>query len=94
MNYRIGIMVAAVIILSGLTLAFPSWDVGDHTRWIVPIHSEAQATGILRAAAARGCEEHIRTDRFISFNCPQGSPRHQRRRQPLSTCSTTLRRTS
>ena len=74
MNYRIGIMVAAVIILSGLTLAFPSWDVGDHTRWIVPIHSEAQATGILRAAAARGCEEHIRTDRFISFNCPQGQP--------------------
>lgn len=74
MNRRIGVAVATAVVLTSLTLAFPSWEVGGHTRWIVHIHSEAQIAGILRAAAARSCEKHIATDRFISFNCPQGQP--------------------
>jgi len=72
MNHRVSIVLVAVVLLTSLTLAFPSWNEEDHTRWIVPLQTDAQVTGILRAATARGCEEHIRTERFISFNCPQG----------------------
>jgi len=74
MKYRIAASTAAAAMLVTLTLAFPNDDGPNQTRWIVPIRSPQQIQGLLRAATARGCEEHIRTDRFISFDCPQGLP--------------------
>jgi hypothetical protein len=92
MHYRIAASAAAAAILVTITLAFPNDDGPNRTRWIVPIRSPHQIAGLLRAAEARGCEEHVQTDRFVSFNCPQGqrpAPEAQAATQYLMQGNTT-----
>jgi hypothetical protein len=74
MGYRIAVSTAAAAILVTLALAFPNEERPSQTRWIVSLQNQRQLAGLLQAAEARGCEEHIRTNRFISFDCPQGQP--------------------
>ena len=53
MSYRSASIVALVLVGTVLTVAFPAAEPPGATRWIVPLQSERQLDGILRAAEAR-----------------------------------------
>jgi hypothetical protein len=57
--------------LLSVAVAAPG-NASDTQRWIVALHGHGQLAGILKAAAARNCELANQTERFVSFDCPQG----------------------